>query len=170
MGCGVLIPTTLSHVARGRAREGLRMGKRKPQTAAQIEADHHERRRTLQKQQELHALIEHLQRALSARQDKRGGLWEALAGQSRAAYQAGIEQARYDLSWIDFDIFCMELRDFRCGAKTRGGGVCQRSAITGKRRCALHGGKSSGPLSEAGREAIRESNRRRAANKASVSH
>ncbi|WP_414092957.1 HGGxSTG domain-containing protein, partial [Legionella feeleii] len=29
-------------------------------------------------------------------------------------------------------------------------------------RCKLHGGKSTGPKTEAGREAIRESNRRRA--------
>jgi hypothetical protein len=33
----------------------------------------------------------------------------------------------------------------KCGAKTRGGGKCRREALAGKRRCALHGGKSTGP-------------------------
>jgi hypothetical protein len=50
----------------------------------------------------------------------------------------------------------------RCGALTRRGTPCQCKPEEGKLRCALHGGKSSGPRTEAGREAIRESNRRRA--------
>lgn len=33
----------------------------------------------------------------------------------------------------------------KCGATTRKGGKCQREALPGKRRCALHGGKSTGP-------------------------
>lgn len=33
----------------------------------------------------------------------------------------------------------------KCGATTRTGGKCQRKALPGKRRCALHGGKSTGP-------------------------
>ena len=32
----------------------------------------------------------------------------------------------------------------RCGARTRAGGVCQRPAIRGRRRCRLHGGLSPG--------------------------
>lgn len=34
----------------------------------------------------------------------------------------------------------------KCGATTRKGGKCQREALPGKRRCALHGGKSTGPV------------------------
>lgn len=56
-----------------------------------------------------------------------------------------------------------------CNAKTRRNTLCQappvRNKNTGKPvngRCKLHGGKSIGPKTEAGREAIRESNRRRA--------
>lgn len=49
----------------------------------------------------------------------------------------------------------------RCGAKTRRGTPCQCKPEEGKRRCRFHGGKSTGPRTEAGREAIRESNRRR---------
>lgn len=37
----------------------------------------------------------------------------------------------------------------KCGAKTRSGGKCQRSALAGKTRCALHGGKSTGPRNPA---------------------
>jgi len=50
----------------------------------------------------------------------------------------------------------------RCGAVTRRGTPCQCKPEPGKKRCKLHGGKSTGPKTEAGREAIRESNRRRA--------
>lgn len=50
----------------------------------------------------------------------------------------------------------------RCGALTRAGKPCQCKPEEGKRRCSFHGGKSTGPKTEAGREAIRESNRRRA--------
>src|SRR6266567_318785 len=32
-----------------------------------------------------------------------------------------------------------------CGARTRRGGRCRRHALTGKRRCRLHGGCSTGP-------------------------
>jgi hypothetical protein len=32
----------------------------------------------------------------------------------------------------------------RCGARTRAGGICQRPAIRGRKRCRLHGGLSPG--------------------------
>jgi hypothetical protein len=32
----------------------------------------------------------------------------------------------------------------RCGARTRGGTLCQRPAIRGRKRCRLHGGLSPG--------------------------
>jgi hypothetical protein len=50
----------------------------------------------------------------------------------------------------------------RCGAKTRTGKPCKRRPISGRRRCRNHGGLSTGATTEAGREAIRQSNRRRA--------
>ena len=42
----------------------------------------------------------------------------------------------------------------RCGAKTRAGTPCRRAAISGKGRCPLHGGRSTGPRTEAGRAKI----------------
>lgn len=42
----------------------------------------------------------------------------------------------------------------RCGAKTRAGTPCKRAAVLGRARCALHGGKSTGPRTEAGRAKI----------------
>lgn len=36
-----------------------------------------------------------------------------------------------------------------CGAKTRGGGLCKKSPLIGKKRCKLHGGASTGSPSSA---------------------
>ena len=35
----------------------------------------------------------------------------------------------------------------RCGTKTRRGTLCQAPAISGKKRCRMHGGKGSGAKS-----------------------
>jgi hypothetical protein len=48
-----------------------------------------------------------------------------------------------------------------CGAKTRAGGCCQVRAELGKARCRFHGGKSTGPKTEAGRSRIAEAQRLR---------
>lgn len=55
-----------------------------------------------------------------------------------------------------------------CGAKTRKGSPCQAPPVWDKAkdksrngRCKLHGGPSTGPKTDAGKDAIRESNRRR---------
>src|ERR1700738_302499 len=48
-----------------------------------------------------------------------------------------------------------------CGAKTRAGGCCQVRAEPGKARCRFHGGKSTGPKTEAGRACIAEVQRLR---------
>lgn len=57
----------------------------------------------------------------------------------------------------------------RCGARTRRSAPCQAPVMWDKEkdqprngRCKLHGGLSTGPKTEAGRDAIRASNRRRA--------
>ena len=58
----------------------------------------------------------------------------------------------------------------RCGARTRAGCPCKAPAVWDREndkprngRCKLHGGLSTGPKTAAGREAIRKSNRGRAA-------
>lgn len=58
-----------------------------------------------------------------------------------------------------------------CGAKTRKGVPCQAPPVWNMTvdapkngRCKLHGGLSTGAKTEAGRQAIRDSNRRRAKN------
>src|SRR5689334_23209406 len=48
-----------------------------------------------------------------------------------------------------------------CGAKTRAGGCCQVRAEPSKARCRFHGGKSTGPKTEAGRNRIAEAQRQR---------
>ena len=42
----------------------------------------------------------------------------------------------------------------RCGARTKAGGECQRPAIKRTGRCTRHGGKSTGPRTQAGRDKI----------------
>ena len=42
----------------------------------------------------------------------------------------------------------------RCGARTKAGGACQRPAVTRTGRCTRHGGKSTGPRTQAGRDKI----------------
>ena len=44
----------------------------------------------------------------------------------------------------------------RCGAKTRHGTPCQCPAIRNRRRCRLHGGRSTGPRTPEGVERIRQ--------------
>ncbi|WP_445810459.1 HGGxSTG domain-containing protein [Yoonia sp.] len=39
----------------------------------------------------------------------------------------------------------------RCGAKTRAGPPCKNPAVTGKARCRMHGGKSTGAKTAEGR-------------------
>jgi hypothetical protein len=46
-----------------------------------------------------------------------------------------------------------------CGAKTRAGGCCQVRAEPGKTRCRFHGGKSTGPKTQAGRARIAKAQR-----------
>ena len=42
----------------------------------------------------------------------------------------------------------------RCLAKTRQGGACQKPALKARKRCQLHGGRSTGPRTEDGRARI----------------
>ena len=42
----------------------------------------------------------------------------------------------------------------RCGAKTKAGGACQPPAVKTTGRCTRHGGKSTGPKTQAGRDKI----------------
>ena len=42
----------------------------------------------------------------------------------------------------------------RCGARTKAGGSCQRPAVKRTGKCNRHGGKSTGPRTQAGRDKI----------------
>lgn len=48
-----------------------------------------------------------------------------------------------------------------CGARTRSGLPCKTKVIPGKKRCRLHGGLSTGPKTELGRNRIAEAQRLR---------
>ena len=42
----------------------------------------------------------------------------------------------------------------RCGARTKSGGNCKRPAVKRTGRCTRHGGKSTGPRTQAGRDKL----------------
>ena len=46
----------------------------------------------------------------------------------------------------------------RCGAKTRTGNHCRRPAYKHNGRCSLHGGLSTGPKTQSGRDRISKTN------------
>ena len=48
----------------------------------------------------------------------------------------------------------------RCGAKTRKGTSCQKPPLTGKARCRLHGGLSTGPKTPEGKARIAAAQRK----------
>jgi hypothetical protein len=54
-----------------------------------------------------------------------------------------------------------ELRNRRCGAKTRAGTPCKRKGLGRGGRCPNHGGLSTGPRTAAGRRRISEAQRER---------
>jgi hypothetical protein len=51
--------------------------------------------------------------------------------------------------------------EFTCGAKTRSGHPCRQWGTYANGRCRFHGGLSSGPKSEQGKDRIREGQRKR---------
>ena len=46
----------------------------------------------------------------------------------------------------------------RCLAKTRKGSPCQNPVVTDRNRCRMHGGKSTGPRTPAGKERVAAAN------------
>lgn len=48
-----------------------------------------------------------------------------------------------------------------CGARTRTGGACKAKPFRGRSRCRMHGGLSTGPKTEAGRQRISDAQKRR---------
>ncbi len=51
----------------------------------------------------------------------------------------------------------------RCGARTRASAPCRGPAVCGKRRCRMHGGKSTGPRTAEGLERLRAARTRHGA-------
>lgn len=59
----------------------------------------------------------------------------------------------------EMDIIKLMQQMIVCGAKTRQGTMCCRRPMAGKRRCGLHGGKATGPRTEAGKQRVAEASR-----------
>ena len=56
-------------------------------------------------------------------------------------------------NWVA-NLFGPDWTGIRCGARTKLGGECQRPAVKKTGRCTRHGGKSTGPRTQAGRNKI----------------
>lgn len=104
--------------------------------------------------------------------------WEAALARARARREAeaapGFEQrqaahANRLKAWRAYWHRCREawrtgrhappfpdnLRDMTCGARTKAGTPCRQRALYGSGRCKWHGGLSTGPTTEAGKEQAR---------------
>jgi len=75
-----------------------------------------------------------------------------LCGSSRALTKALMTQhAAKQAMLAQVPPFPEQCRGLTCGAKTRKGSRCQRRNLFRSGRCALHGGKSTGPKSPEGK-------------------
>jgi hypothetical protein len=128
-------------------------------TADEIEFSHRHRADLEKRAREKAAHAERLRKRIEGR--KRGGvLWEAIDGPIlRHALLLARRDMANALDELEFWKTCPG--EFLCGAKTRAGSPCQRPAEHGRRRCKLHGGRSTGPKTQEGIDAIREANLRR---------
>lgn len=63
----------------------------------------------------------------------------------------------YRVRWPEFPHECLGMI---CGAKTRKGTPCKQKGIFKSGRCKLHGGMSTGPKTQAGKEQMRINGRK----------
>ena len=49
----------------------------------------------------------------------------------------------------------------KCAAKTRSGSLCRAKRVPGRKRCRMHGGLSTGPKTDLGRQRISEAQKQR---------
>lgn len=63
-------------------------------------------------------------------------------------------------SWLHHPPMPRDLFDIRCGAKTKAGTPCKLTAIYANGRCKWHGGLSTGPNTEQGKEQARINGRK----------
>ena len=80
--------------------------------------------------------------------------------EQHAAVSQKWAQRCYQYPPPDFPVFPDDLRDMTCGAKTKAGTPCKQKAIYINGRCKWHGGCSTGPKTEAGKEQARINGRK----------
>jgi len=84
----------------------------------------------------------------------------------RALVEAQNLAAKRQMEWLlEQAVLEAANRRVQCNAKTRKGSPCLCQSEPGKQRCKFHGGLSTGPRTQAGRERIAEAQRKRWAKK-----
>lgn len=81
---------------------------------------------------------------------QRRARWRACC-RAHAEIAAAWRARGYDHPPPTFPAFPDDLRGLTCGAKTRAGTPCKLTSIYENGRCKLHGGRSTGPTSDAGK-------------------
>jgi hypothetical protein len=85
--------------------------------------------------------------------------WREFHAQHEAVAQEWAERG-YQHPAPDFPAMPDDLASMTCGAKTRAGTPCKLTAIYISGRCKWHGGCSTGPTTEAGKEQARINGRK----------
>jgi hypothetical protein len=79
----------------------------------------------------------------------------------RPSYVPRTAHAReYQRMWAGGYPYPPEFHAFTCSARTRAGTPCKMKTLFNNGRCKLHGGLSSGPISDAGRRQSAENGRK----------
>ena len=101
-------------------------------------------------------LAETSERKQSALRKQWIAYWKEVNGVHSEAEAAGLLPGEYETP-----PFPEELRGLTCGAKTKGSrGPCRLTSLYSNGRCKFHGGLSTGPTSDAGRQQSRENGKK----------
>ena len=76
---------------------------------------------------------------------------QAYFAEGRRLFEAWVASGYDETMRPNYPPISDELKNMRCGAKTRAGTPCKRRDLCDSGRCRLHGGMSSGPRTEEGK-------------------
>ena len=100
--------------------------------------------------------IEEIREVIAATLRKIHRVEELLASEQRSNFpwaERRLVELQESLAWFEAELAAaLDHQGRCCGARTRKGTPCGAPRVKGKRRCKLHGGRSTGATSPEGRE------------------